>query len=215
MQKYFKADAKAEGDDVTVAGYEVIGEADLAHCRWFAFRLNQKNAPWAFAKQGEAYRAIASLELFASLLCIMLFIDEGTPDSKTFLTFTGISDNKGNEGLVRKHMTSKFPLYLVLLELTEQLLFRRTELDLKWQAREFNQAADDLSNFIFKDFSLDLRLDPKLDSLPWLVLPKLLHESIELHRIITERKASSKMPSRPAFKSKKRKAEGLKTRDPW
>ena len=37
----------------------------------------------------------------------------------------GVTDNKGNEALLHKRMTSKFPLYIIPLELTE-LCIRRT-----------------------------------------------------------------------------------------
>jgi len=76
LGKFFKADAKAEGEDVCEGGYEVTDpKAPLCTCRWYSITINRENAPWAFAKVGEAYRVIASLELFASLLCLMLFVD--------------------------------------------------------------------------------------------------------------------------------------------
>jgi hypothetical protein len=214
LNRFFKADAKAEGQEVCVGGYEIIGDATLDRCRWFAYKLNPENCPWAFVKQGQAYRVIASLELFATLLCVMFFTDPADSDTQAFLTLTGVSDNRGIKSLVQKHMTSKFPLYLILLELTEQLQLRRTALDLRWQPREFNQAADDLSNFVFKDFDVSLRLNPALDDLGWIVLPKLLREAMDLHNILTSRKALMKPVGRVPV-TKKRKAEGLKTRDPW
>ena len=59
------ADAKAEGDLVVVGGFEIVPGKQLDTSRWFSYRLDPSNAPWAFSKQGEAYRAIAALELFA------------------------------------------------------------------------------------------------------------------------------------------------------
>ena len=64
LGRFFKADAKAEDDTVVVGGYEDDGTGDLKKCRWFSVRLTRDNAEWAFVKQGEAYRVIASLELF-------------------------------------------------------------------------------------------------------------------------------------------------------
>ena len=45
----------------------------IAHAaaKWFFLRLSKKTAPWAFQK-GEAFRSIASLEMLATLLGIML-----------------------------------------------------------------------------------------------------------------------------------------------
>lgn len=214
MNRFFKADAKAEGGEVCVGGFEVCGAAELKECRWFSYKLDPSNAPWAFVKHGEAYRAIASLELYATILCVILFCDTEGDQQQGYLTMTGISDNRGNEALVVKNMTSKFPLYLVLIELTEQLIKRRITLDLKWQAREYNEAADALSNSDFSLFCMDLRLNRNLDDLDWLVLPKLMQDSIDLHNIISKRKSERVVTVTPKA-TRKRKAPGLRVTDPW
>ena len=82
--------------------------------------MTRENAEWAFVKEGEAYRVSASLELFASLLCIMLFVAPCAGRSKASLSFYGVSDNQGNTALINKASTGRFPLYLILMELTEQ-----------------------------------------------------------------------------------------------
>ena len=68
----FRADAKAEGQEVRIGGWECLGGASPDTARWFSVDLNRQNAPWAFAR-GEPCRAIAALELFATLMCVMLF----------------------------------------------------------------------------------------------------------------------------------------------
>jgi hypothetical protein len=83
----------------------------------------------------QSMRSIAALELFASLLCVMLLAPEDRFDELLFITMSGITDNKGNESLVVKNMTTKLPLYLVLLEITERLHMRRVWLDLTWAPR--------------------------------------------------------------------------------
>ena len=70
-------------------------------------------------------------------------------------------------------MTTKFPLYLILLELTEQILANYWSLNLVWQNRDLNQEADNLSNGKFDKFSPSMRLDPPLDTLPWIIMPTL------------------------------------------
>ena len=55
-----------------------------------------------FCKQGEAYRVIASLELFATLLCLLLFAPAYAPGSGVVLELPCITDNQGNESLVVK-----------------------------------------------------------------------------------------------------------------
>ncbi len=64
---------------------------------------------------------IASLELIAMLLYVMLFIEPRAVQTNGKLIMSGRTDNRGNEALMLKMMTSKFSLYVVLLELTEQL----------------------------------------------------------------------------------------------
>ncbi|CAE8648411.1 unnamed protein product [Polarella glacialis] len=108
----FKADAKAEGDIVVVGGFEnPLPGQTLLQCRWFSFALTVDNAPWAFVKHGEAFRAITALELFATLLCLMLFAPSAGLGANFVLELPCITDNQGNEALVVKCMTTKFPLY--------------------------------------------------------------------------------------------------------
>jgi hypothetical protein len=133
------------------------------------------------------------------------------------------TDNQGNEALISKNMTSKYPLYLVLLELTEQLLKRNVSLDLLWQRRDSNEAADDLTNHCFDKFSEELRVNPRLESLGWIVLPKLMDSAAQLHKHISNAKQQrtlSKIQLKPnSFgkqnKNRKRKADSLRMSDPW
>jgi hypothetical protein len=218
LGRFFKADARAEGEIVVVGGFEMYPNVNLSQCRWFSITLNPINASWAFVKEGEAYRVIASLELFATLLCVMLFVGRDEVHRTSHLTMIGVSDNKGNEALIRKNMTSKYPLYVVLLELTEQLQLRDMALDLRWQQRNSNQAADDLTNFIFKDFDASKRISIGLEDMPWLVLPELLKAAQDMHVVMMKRKVDNLgiAPMRAMHKlGKKRKAAGLRTTDPW
>ena len=192
----------------------------LCCCRWFSYDLNPTSAPWAFYKFGQAYRAIASLELFASLLCIMIFVPTSEVHRKVAMSLFGVTDNRGNESLILRNMSSKFPVYLVLLEVTEQLRCRNLILNLDWKCREQNSIADDLTNGRFEAFSSALRFNDPLDSFSWKVLPLLMKQALELELIVRERKdlrqakSGSTMTAAktPSFK---RKAEGLKTREPW
>lgn len=221
LDRYFKADAKAEGEEVSIGGFEVRGNDNLKQCRWFAYRLNRAVAPWAYVKSGEAYRTIASLELFASLLCIMLFTGTDSAEGSSYMTFSGASDNQGNTALIGKGMTSKFPLYLILMEISEQLAFRRINLDLQWQRRDLNQAADDLTNGLYDSFNPELRLNPELSSLSWLILPQLYAEAIRMHEQIVDKKSTKALSANKLAedgkrrKPFKRKKLGLRVTDPW
>ena len=218
--RYFKADARADGDEVHVGGFEVTDEkAGLKACRWFSFSLNRTNAPWAFVKEGEAFRVIASLEMFATILCVVLFVEPKPINATMLMTMSGVTDNEGNEALIVKNMTSKFPLYLMLIELAEQLSLRNMTVDLQWQRRDRNQAADDLTNGKFEEFSPQLRIGTELSKISWLVLPRILEEATALHEDVKSKKLEnmSKGLERKtdSGKKRKRKAEGLRTSDPW
>jgi hypothetical protein len=93
-------------------------------------------------------------------------------------------------------------------------------LTIKWQRRDLNQDADDLTNGEFAKFSPALRLDPPLAELPWKVLPNLFKEAASLHGQIREHKLSRKeaglgAPPGTAVRKKKRKNVGIKASDPW
>ena len=90
----FRADAKAEGQLVVVGGWECIGGRRPADARWFSVQLTRKTAPWAFSK-GEPFRTIAALELFGTLLCVVLFGDQWPKGSSGTMMLEGITDNLG------------------------------------------------------------------------------------------------------------------------
>jgi hypothetical protein len=98
----------------------------------------------------------------------------------------GITDNRSNEALVSKNMTTKFPSYLVLLELTEQLRTKGWAVELTWVPRDANQIADDLTNEVWDRFDDRLRVSRDLDSFEWLVLPKLYPLAAQLYQETAE-----------------------------
>ena len=111
----FRADAKAEGQSVWVGGWEVAGGRLASSARWFSVELTRAIAPWAFGR-GEPFRTVASLELFATLLCVICFGDAWACEETGTLVISGTTDNRGNTQVVTKLMTSKFPLVVILTE---------------------------------------------------------------------------------------------------
>ena len=83
----FRSDAKAEGEQIVLGGYEThdCEGTPVPHlkARWFLLELNRKNAPWAYSR-GEPFRSIASLELLGSLVSIMLLLEDGSDDGSSF-----------------------------------------------------------------------------------------------------------------------------------
>ena len=103
--------------------------------RWFAIELNRKNAPWAYLK-GDPFRNIASLELCAVLAALMLFGDRLVDVTcKNRLLLTESTDNLGNMYVLQHFMSCKYPLSIVVMELSVQLQKLGLELELGWIPR--------------------------------------------------------------------------------
>ena len=77
------------------------------------------------------------------------------------MAIKGYTDNQSNESLLKKFMTSKFLSTLILMELAEELTFKRCELKLHWLRRDENQLADDLTNEKFDSFDSEFRIPLK------------------------------------------------------
>ena len=106
-------------------------------------------------------------------------------------------------------MSTKFPLTIPIMELSETLRTRDCELNLQWVPRDLNQLADDLTNQKFDSFPLDKRIQFVGGDTKWLVLDSLMHKSQEFHdELAREKKRKSSNP-KPKKASKKRKME------PW
>eukprot|EP00438_Fugacium_kawagutii_P016715 Skav227659 [mRNA] locus=scaffold58:564261:566969:- [translate_table: standard] len=71
----FRVDARAAGEEVVIGGWESYGGVRTDESRWFAIKLSRREIPWAYTK-GDPFRAIASLELLAVLVSVMLFSKE-------------------------------------------------------------------------------------------------------------------------------------------
>jgi hypothetical protein len=209
----FRADAKAEGQTVRVGGWECIHNTLPAEARWFSVDLTKKNAPWAFSR-GEPFRTIASLELYATLLCIVLFGNNWPSGSRGTVRLQGVTDNLGNTFVLTKLMSSKFPLVIVLAELSAQLRSRGMSLGLEWAPRDQNEEADALTNNDFAAFNPALRVDVEVDKINWLILPKMLEVASSIYERVQEAKATrakAVVPAAPpSFKGK-----SLRQRDPW
>ena len=86
---------------------------------WFHVRLTPANCPWAFARDGAAFRVIASLEALATLLATMYLTpgaDEHRQHSEVMWTRV-LTDNRGNGSCLNKLATSRYPLSAVVVEM--------------------------------------------------------------------------------------------------
>jgi hypothetical protein len=94
---------------------------------------------------------------------------------------------------------------------------KRIALDLSWKPRESKQAADDLTNCRFQDFSTELRILVELKELPWVILLKIIDEATQLEVDMALRRAQrSTAVSCPGLTTgTERKSDSMKVRDPW
>ena len=149
----FRADAKAEGDDVVVGGWALSpASSDTMHAAWFSETLTKLNAPWAFSK-GEAFKTIAAQELFAPLLCLRLLVCDCDFDCDVTLSLTGGTDNQGNTAVTTELMTTAFLLSLILMEVAAGMHEKGLAPRLDWLPRELNVPADDLTTWEFAKFN--------------------------------------------------------------
>eukprot|EP00971_Amphidinium_carterae_P049637 978592-Amphidinium_carterae.1 len=90
----------------------------------------------------------------------------GNRPSGTTIVVSAVTDNKGNSYLLDKLLTTRFPAFLVLMEVAEQLEEMDISLSLEWKPREQNQEADALTNSDFSLFDPSLRVEVDLQALP-------------------------------------------------
>ena len=178
--------------------------------RWFAVDLDRVSAPWAFAR-GEPFRTIAALELFATLICVVVFSTGWPEGAHGAMAIQGIADNAGNTFAVTRLMSSKFPLIVILAELAMQLRRRAVSLDLQWVPRDQNEEADALTNGAYGSFDPRRRLPIDPAKIEWLALPRLLEVSEVLCKDIQELKAAKGA----AKAAPHRRAPGFRQANPW
>ena len=185
---------------------------------WFAVALNRQNAPWAFAR-GESFRVIASLELLGILVGVMALIPEHSDSEQLGLaTITCGTDNQGNMFLLDKLLTTKYPLGVVLMELSCQLGLRRAALRANWIPRLQNEEADALTNGDFGHFTAAKRIDVDLGSLPFRILNELFAEGEAYRTELEALKSQDKERKAKAAEgsaAKGRKSKKLREKEPW
>jgi hypothetical protein len=184
-RELFRSDAKAEGEDVCIGGWDCRNGQSTLTASWFSEKITRQGSPWVFAA-GESFRAIASLELLATLCCLIAF-DLKDHTSGQISCAAG-TDNLGNRYVVSKLMTTKFPLVAVLMEVAATLQEKGAHLVLGWLPRLQNEEADRLSNGDFRGFDPRLRIRVDIEAYEGLVLKRMLKAGLELYDEIREAK---------------------------
>ena len=184
----------------------MAASADLSRCRWFSEKLNRQNASWAFLA-GEPFRAIASLEMLATLVGLVVF-GLGA-EGRASLSCSASTDNLGNTCVLRRWLTTKYPLSCFVMEIAALLAKANVELNLLWLPRLQNVEADALTNSDYRGFNPDLRQKFCLEEYDGLVLKQMLAAGEELN---SEVKAARKKKQKCVIKDR---TTPLRVRDPW
>ena len=212
----FRVDAMGSDQGIRIGGWETYGGSDPAASRWFSVELNRKNAPWLYIR-GEPHRTIAASELLAVTVAVIVFGPEAKWRNKHGrLVLSGFTDNASNTYLLDKYLSVKFPVSMVLMELSRQLAKLGSELQLHWIPREQNEESDDLSKGRFDRFDERLRVQVDFDKLELLVIPKLVGHAMEFDKEIQLRKTSRGDQAGAKLMGGRTPAEEkLRLRQPW
>ena len=212
----FRVDAKAEGEKIVIGGWEIPESGLTQDARWFSITLSRKNAPWAYLR-GQPFRNIASLELTAVLAAVMLF-GKGMKERtlRRRLTLTAATDNLGNTYVLNHFMSCKYPLSIVVMELSVQLKKIDLDLDLGWVPRTQNIEADALTNEEFAGFTPGKRIQVNFEDLQFIIMDKMMGRAAALDSDIRLAKSSKEAKGdRPEESCPKRRRGQTRWEDPW
>ena len=200
----FFTDAKATDTDAWIGGF--VQDKDNNILEWFSERLDKHWAPWLFVKR-DLKRIIAALELLATLIAVRLWAPHSDKPGRGAAWVRAGTDNQSNSYAVSKMMSTKYPLTLLVMELSETLRTRNCELMLEWIPRERNQLADDLTNEKFDSFPERKRVKAIGGDTKWLVLERLMAKATEFFQELQKEKSEAKERPMVKTKGKKRKLE--------
>ena len=140
---------------------------------------------------------------------VLVPVTERGGEATALVTLTASTDNQGNTFLLDKMLTTKYPLWVVLMEFAHQLRLRRLSLRARWLPRLQNQEADDLTNGEFRHFDPSRRIAVDLDRLGFKVMPMLFAagdaylSELQAARAAEARKREAKASRQPGWKAKR------------
>eukprot|EP00435_Cladocopium_sp_Y103_P039179 s469_g10.t1 len=157
----FRTDAKCETNRVVLAGWSLEkGAEDLKLARWFCLEVLPSDLPMLFKEDGSSQWCSTAAELLASYAAAFAFgYLERKGDTRNLrIAITGGTDNKSNQGLQDKNMSTKWPLLAVHMQVSSELLSNGVRMKLRWRPREQNVPADALTNEDFALFDINKRV---------------------------------------------------------
>ena len=132
----FRTDAKCADGYVVIAGWELSD--DPRSSRWFSLRLLPDDAPYLFDDRGKSQWASGSAELLATLAALHIFgyLSASVDRKELDVECAADTDNQGNSRLLRKRSSTKWPLMLINMQLSDLLLRSSLKLLLRWRPRD-------------------------------------------------------------------------------
>ncbi|CAE7249029.1 unnamed protein product [Symbiodinium sp. CCMP2592] len=205
----FRTDAKCADGFVVLAGWELSDDTKTS--KWFSLRLTPGDAPYLFDQEGKSQWASGSAELLATLAALHIFgyLTASVDRKELDIECAADTDNQGNSRLLKKGSSTKWPLMLINMQLSDLLFRSSLKLLLRWRPRDENQYADQLTNEIFTNFSDEHRIACTYSDLPLSLLHQLWEtkesfDSARRAQAVLQQDASGHRPQ-------KRKAE----KTPW
>ncbi len=214
LGEIFRVDAKAEGKLICVGGWSTGPSPEVSRARWFSEVLSPEVADWAFVKEDQPRRVVASLELLAVLFGVALLGPAASSGGMSgTCTFTAGTDNQGNAKLFLRQSTTKYPLCVLLMELASRLNEAGWEMRLAWRRRDTNVEADRLTNGNFEGFRAENRIRMPFP-LPFPRMLALLEAGSEFYgELLLRRQAVS--AKRTALGAGRLRRSSLRLSDPW
>ena len=196
-------DAKATDTQAWIGGFLEVDE-DRRKCPWFSLEVSEVLAPWLKHRQGNPKRVIASLELLATLMAVKLW-GPGQKRSTMRARLLAFTDNQGNAFALKKGMSTRYPITLLLMELAEEMRAIDLRLDLIWVKREENEDADSLTNEDFEKFEEEMRVKIDEKQVQWRILDRLYERSSQLFEEVKSLKEKKRAEKPTGGVSKRRK----------
>ena len=188
----FWTDASATEKDAWIGGWKDAGEG-AGKSEWFSLQVTEEMAPWMMSRGRNPKRMIAALELLATIVAMKIWSGDEQEDIQIHME--AYTDNQGNSFLLKKGMSTKYPITLMLMEIAEMLRRKNSLARLNWVRRDGNQEADDLTNQVYDKFDPKMRRYLPGDRIPWIIFEDLDKDSKDLYDEIAELKEHKKRAS--------------------
>jgi len=220
LEEAIRVDAKAEGEVATIGGWlprrDESGQLCLARSPWFFVQLTEETAPWAFEKNKQPFRVVASLEALAVLVAVLTLTSPIAGSSgRGTVIMPLMTDNRGNSFALSRLMSTKYPLVLLVMELAVALEERGLALSAEWAPREWNAEADAITNGRFEGFAEENRIPFDMLTFPWRVLDNLLSDGRQFYHDVQAIRATPRSGQMSGKKRTKARGRTLKETDPW